>query len=593
MACLCRSDSRVGSPCRVAAPLNATTLQAIDLTTLRAVLAELRPLLLPSRFEKAQQPTPHSLQLGLRSQQGRHWLEISWLAEAPRLLAIDPPPRQGQGSTLAQQLQHGLAGLALVALVQEGWERVVDLQFAPRPGEPISRHLIVELMGRHSNVFLLDGQRRVITLARQVRQQQSRLRPIGSGDAYGPPPPLQADRPRSDESMAHWRRRLALVPVSLQKALQQTYQGVSPALALQLAGDQPGEAARLLALPVTELRESEWAELWSRWQQWLGALEQERFGFARGGATAYRCWGAAAAPGGLNRSLAAYYGPLLAQQEAIRRRHHLEQRLLAARTRQERQRDEQQALLDQVAGSDALQQRADVLLCSASPSREQISEAQALYKRARRLRRSVEAIRPRLELHNRHLERIEASLIFLEQHAEQPGDLLALEQDVEAMLARRGADQQGRRRRSAVPESAATPQPLELLTPGGVRVQVGRNHRQNDWISLRQARRGDIWFHAQECPGSHVILKGSETATGEGDLQAAADLAAHFSRARGNRRVAVVMVPSEQLQRIAGAGPGTVRHRGGEVMWADPGRAPALLNAARSLLPSLTAGSAP
>jgi predicted ribosome quality control (RQC) complex YloA/Tae2 family protein len=209
------------------------------------------------------------------------------------------------------------------------------------------------------------------------------------------------------------------------------------------------------------------------------------------------------------------------------------------------------------------------------------------------LRRSVAAITPRLELHNRTLEQIEGSLTFLEQHAEQPGDLLALEQDIEAMLARGGHEPKDLRRRPAQSEPPATPQPLELLTPGGLRVQVGRNHRQNDWISLRQARRGDLWFHAQECPGSHVVLKSSEAPAAEGDLQAAADLAAHFSRARGNRRVAVVMVPSEQLQRIAGAGPGTVRHRGGDVLWADPGRAATLLNTPLPRLPSLSAGSPP
>ena len=59
-------------------------------------------------------------------------------------------------------------------------------------------------------------------------------------------------------------------------------------------------------------------------------------------------------------------------------------------------------------------------------------------------------------------------------------------------------------------QATATPSPLELTSPGGLRLQVGRNHRQNEWISLRQARRGDLWFHAQECPGSHVVLKGSE-----------------------------------------------------------------------------------
>ncbi|MCT0202586.1 NFACT family protein [Synechococcus sp. CS-603] len=570
--------------------MNATLLQPVDLTTLRAVLAELRPPLLPSRFEKAQQPTPHSLQLGLRSQRGLHWLEISWQAEAPRLLAIDSPPRQGQGSTLAQQLQHGLAGLALVAIEQTGWERVVELQFAARPGEPCSRCLIIELMGRRSNLFLLDGQRRVIALARQVRQQQSRLRPIGSGDLYSPPPALQGDLPSRAEGMERWRRRLSLVPVSLQKALQQTYQGISPALALQLAGDQPEQACQLLAMPVNALEEHQWQELWCQWQRWLTDLEQERFGFASGPShgrvTAYRCWGTEAPAAGVNAALAAYYGPLLARQEAVARRLQLEQRLLAARARQQRQRDQQQALLDQVENTNALQRQADALLCGLSPSRGEISEAQSLYKRARRLRRSVAAITPRLELHDRTLEQIDSSLTFLEQHADQADDLLALEQDIEALLDRGSADQRARQRRPAPPKAQATPQPLELRTPGGLRVQVGRNHRQNDWISLSQARRGDLWFHAQECPGSHVILKSSEAPAGEQDLQAAADLAAHFSRARGNRRVAVVMVPSDQLQRIAGAGPGTVRHRGGEVVWGDPGRG-------APLVPSLGARSAP
>ena len=141
-------------------------LQAMDYTSLRAVLAELRPHAVPSRFEKAQQPDGHSLQLGLRTLERRLWLELSWLAEAPRLLAIAPPPRGGEGSTLAQQLQHGLSGLALVAIQQPPWERCVELGFAPRPGDAIQRSLVLELMGRHSNLFLLDGERRVVAAAR-------------------------------------------------------------------------------------------------------------------------------------------------------------------------------------------------------------------------------------------------------------------------------------------------------------------------------------------------------------------------------------------------------------------------------------------
>jgi predicted ribosome quality control (RQC) complex YloA/Tae2 family protein len=110
-----------------------------------------------------------------------------------------------------------------------------------------------------------------------------------------------------------------------------------------------------------------------------------------------------------------------------------------------------------------------------------------------------------------------------------------------------------------------------------LRLQVGRNHRQNEWISLRQARRGDLWFHAQEIPGSHVVLKASEGPASEADLRAAADLAAHFSRGRGNARVPVVMVPTEDLQRLPGAAAGTVRHRGGELFWGEPPWALSLL----------------
>ncbi|MDP6171746.1 MAG: NFACT family protein, partial [Prochlorococcaceae cyanobacterium ETNP2_MAG_10] len=105
-------------------------LQAMDLSSLRAVLAELRSELLPSRFEKVQQPEPHTLQLGLRTLKGLVWLEFSWRADCPRLVRIPPPSRLGSGSTLAQQLQHGLRQMALIELKQNGFDRVVECGLA-------------------------------------------------------------------------------------------------------------------------------------------------------------------------------------------------------------------------------------------------------------------------------------------------------------------------------------------------------------------------------------------------------------------------------------------------------------------------------
>ena len=552
-------------------------LQAVDVTTLRAVLAEWRSLLLPSRFEKAQQASPQSLQIGLRSLIGSHWLEISWQAEAARLHTIPPPPRQGDGSTLAQQLQHGLRGLALVEIKQQGWERVVELGFARRPGEPVLRWLVVELMGRHSNLLLLDADRQVVALARQVKPQQSRLRPIGTGDPYQPPPPLAGEPPRLEENFGSWQRRLRLVPLPLQQALRDAYQGISPALLRQLLPCGWGE------LTVDSISPDQWQQLWQGWRQWLEAVQMGRFTWQLEPA-GYRCWAGssgdtpAANPSlAINQGIAAYFSEHLGAQLLVQQRQQLQHRLQATVERESRQASEQQALLDAVPEGEALQRRADALLSQLQPSRQCIEEAQKLYKTARKRRRSVAAITPRLELHRQRLASLEASLTYLEQadSLEQVGSLAA---ELEALLAERGQRKPaGGRQSRRVGAIEGVPQPLELHTHSGLPVQIGRNHRQNEWIAFRQARRGDLWFHAQELPGSHVVLKSSERPASDADLQAAADLAAHFSRGRGNRRVPVVMVPTEELQRIPGAAPGTVRHRGGSVLWGEPQRALSLL----------------
>jgi len=589
-------------------------IQAIDATTLRALLVELRSSLLPSRFEKAQQSDPHTLQLALRSLEGCHWIELGWQAEAPRLHAISAPPRQGEGSTLAQQLQHGLRGLALVSIEQQDWERVVELGFARRPGEASQRWLVLELMGRRSNLFLLDERRRVVAAGRQVRPEQSRLRPIGTGDVYSPPPPLAGEPPRREESFDTWRRRLSLVPLPLQRALQDAYQGISPSLTRQLVdGLEDRHGPRLLERPVGDLQAADWQALHRRWQAWLQAVEQHWFRYREGGGSDYCCWdgegtgsreasggggegeavsdqawpgdmGSAAAQTGertpgasspyagpINQALAHYYGTLLTRRDLEQRRASLRQRLAAAASRESREADHQRSLLEAAAGSETLQQQADALFCQGDPSKEVIAQAQKLYHQARRLRRSVAAIEPRLALHRQRLDWLETSLHFLDQ-----SEAIVALRDLEAELEEQLEPRQGQRRRR---REAPTPQPLELPSPGGLRLQVGRNHRQNEWISLRQARRGDLWFHAQEIPGSHVVLKASEGPAGEADLLAAADLAAHFSRGRGNARVPVVMVPTEDLQRLPGAAAGTVRHRGGKVVWGEPPRALSLLGA--------------
>jgi predicted ribosome quality control (RQC) complex YloA/Tae2 family protein len=570
--------------------------QVMDLTSLRAVLADLRARLLPSRFEKAQQPDPQTLQLGFRTLRGMIWLELSWKAEVPRLVEITAPPKQGAGSTLAQQIQHGLRQLALTELDQEGFERVVHFQLAPRPGQPPQRTLVLELMGRHSNVLLLDERQRITAIARQVRSHQSRIRPIGTGDAYSPPPALQGIAPRLDEPEQRWRERLELLPLSLEKAMRSAYQGISPVLAKQLAGEDEDAGRARLATSVHALSEREWQMLFQRWQSWLKALETDGFELLFDGPNSYRVWKPASAvpvledlstpEQPLSLRLGEYYATVLQRQDLNRATQDLQKQLKQLRTREEALMADQRAGLEETGAADDLQQQGDALLCQLSPNRETIDRAQKLYGRARKLRRAVPALKERLQHHQSRLVLLEGSETFLEELTGADWDgleartqsLLDLREELDDLLAPKRL-----RRRRRQGSRRVDPQPLEIRSQAGLLIQVGRNHRQNDWISLRRARPGDLWFHAQECPGSHVVLKASAGFADEEDVTLAADLAAWFSRARGNRRVAVVKAPVEHLQRIAGAALGTVQHKDGEVVWAEPDRARQRLSAGKLL----------
>ena len=570
------------------APMGLPSPQAMDFTALSAVVADLRTRVLPSRFEKAQQPDAQTLQLGCRTLKGMVWLELSWQADCPRLTQIPAPPRQGSGSTLAQQSQHGLRQLALVELQQQPFERVVQFGFAARPGSPVQRWLILEVMGRHSNLLLLDERQRIIALGRQVRDHQSRVRPIGTGDPYVSPPALQGRPPQADEGFERWKQRLSLLPLSLDKALAKTYQGISPALGRQLGQD-------LLKSPVSELTSGQWQALHRRWTRWLTCLDNRSFAVRFDANGGYVVWDPDAVPAPVDASegeplslaLGRFYSARLQARTLERQSHELRQQLLLARRREQDQLDDQTTRLQATHDADALQQQADAILCLPSPDRDQINEAQKLYRKARKLRRAVPLLEERQRHHRQRLELIEGSESFLEDVLasdwDQGGDRLLHLEDLRREAQDLLAPRQRRRRQAAGSCPEHQPHPLALRSPGGLAILVGRNHRQNDWISLRQARPGDLWFHAQECPGSHVVLKASSGMAEEGDLDLAADLAAYFSRARGNRRVAVVMVPVEQLQRIVGAGPGTVRHRGGSVRWAEPGRAEQRLQAGELL----------
>ena len=113
---------------------------------------------------------------------------------------------------------------------------------------------------------------------------------------------------------------------------------------------------------------------------------------------------------------------------------------------------------------------------------------------------------------------------------------------------------------------------MKLLIDIHVRQSLSlfHNHKQNESISIKNAKKGDIWFHVQECPGSHIVIKAAHGKVEDLDIEVAANLAAFFSKAKHNNKVSVLMVPTNKLQKLKGSAPGMVTPKEVKVLWGRP-----------------------
>lgn len=571
-------------------------MQPVDFTTLTALCSELRSQWLPARVEQIYQRDRYTLFLGLRTLDKRGWLLISWHPQAARLCISDPPPRTPDTFTFSQQLRHQIGNLALVALAPiSPWERAIDLQFARRPGESALWHLYLEIMGKYSNVILANQDNQIVTAAHQVSAQQSSVRPIQTGQPYEIPPSLTGPTPTLSEPFGRWQERVSLVPGSLRKTLVKTYRGVSSSLALtltQAADLDPDQSTDTLTMP-------QWQSLFQQWQQWLILLEKENFqaGWLPQGYTVLGT-GAIAPATNVQELVDQYYKNQLNRQEFAQLHHQLKQKVNHLLDKLRVKAQGFQERMEQSAQADRYREQADLLMAHLhqwqpgmtsmtladfatgepvsiplDPERNAVQNAQVLYKRHQKLKRAQDIVRPLLEDVNdeiRYLEQVEESLAELVEYQTQD-ELDTLEEIREELVQQNYLEK---------PEYGAEAKRQEenfqthrYRTPNGFEVLVGRNNRQNDLLTFRIAGDYDLWFHTQEIPGSHVLLRLEAGADLDSkDLEYVADVAAFHSKGRQSEQVPVIYTEPKNVYKPKGAKPGMIIYKHERVIWGKPHR---------------------
>lgn len=566
----------------------------VDFTTLKATCSELNTHWLPSRLEQVYQRDRYTIAVALRTLEKRSWLDISWHPQATRICIGEPPPRLPDTFTFSQQLVHQLGGLALISIQAIApWERVIDLQFARRPGESALYHLYAEIMGKYSNVILTDASNMIITAAHQVSQQQSSVRPIQTGQPYETPPKLTGAVPSLSESPQRWQERVSLVPGEIKRQLLKSYSGLSAALveSMVLAADLAPEK------PTDTLTPEDWQRLYERWQEWLQALEISKFQPAWDkNAYTVMGWGAVTTAKNIQELLNRYYTDQLNQQLFSQLRHQLSQKLINILTKLQTKAQTFIERLQQSDRADEYRQKADLLMANLQnwqpgmkeiilpdfetgqpvaialqPDKNAVLNAQYLYKQHQKLKRARIAVEPLLaevKAEINYLEQVEAAISQIENY-QTAEDLQALEEIREELIGQKYLEDPEYRNRHT--NETASTNFHNYRTPNGFQVLIGRNNRQNDQLTFRVAGDYDLWFHAQEIPGSHVLLRLEPGTVPEAtDLQFVANLAAYYSRARQSDQVPIVYTQPKHVYKPKGAKPGIAIYKQERILWGQP-----------------------
>lgn len=561
-----------------------------DATVLTALEAELKELV-GSRVLKIYQPNRLELVLALRQGAENLRLLVSAHPERARLhLTTRGRPNPAEPPAFCMYLRRHLEGARLASVRRPEGERIVVLVFTGRDelGEPQELELTAELMGKHSNIILVNSKSGMILEAiKHVTAAVNRYREVLPGLPYRDPP-AQAKMPL-----------LGVTELSFYSALQARGGQLVPALVATLAGFSPLVAREVVAraglgdrLDVKHASRSELNRLWQALQElkaeiaggnWRPSVFRAPDGKAVEVApfplVLFTGFAVEAFP-----SMSAALDAFFSEKEEEERVTTFRQNLLTLVKRESERVEKRLALrlttIEEAKEGERYRHWGELLYAHAYhlPARavevevddwEQpgacvhipldphltINENAARYfNRFNKAKKTLAAVQEQAAADRAELAYLDSISLALEE-ARDLNDL----EEVRAELEKEGYLKKTDRPRTAAVAKTPPAEHLTYLSSAGWTIWVGRNNRQNDRLTLRLADPHDLWLHTQNIPGAHVVIRcpGGELPPEE-TIREAAVLAAYHSKARHSSQVPVDYTLCRYVRKPSGAKPGFV-----------------------------------
>jgi len=571
---------------------------AFDGIIVSAMANELSNLLVGGKIEKIYQPETDELVFHIHSKSSNQKLYVSSSGSHARFHMLSKTLENPQTPfAFCMLLRKHLVGGRITDIEQKDSERILEISIATinELGFSVSKVLLFEIMGKHSNIILIDANsRKIIDSIKRVSLDESRARQVLPGKTYEYPPeqgkiPFKSITREEIESLCNCS------PHALSKNLLNGIQGISPAMANRLAGalvpgDLTGESIYTELLSMRERLDKAKSEpdaltpmvymddsglpvdfhVFSI-PELEGSCESLKFDSISECIEFYYV-----SKTGLNRlrqktsdleravrnNLDKLYlkkqrlseDILAAEKSDVYR---LYGELLTANLHMLKSGDTSAKLLNYYDGLEVsipLDKRL-------SPSQN----AQIYFKKYSKAKTAIKEKAIQLHENDSDIEYLESVYAFIE-NASTPDEIEALRNELIGTGYLRMRKNQTKQSKQPKDKSA----PYQYKTSSGFKVMAGKNNKENDALTFKSAARTDIWFHAKDIPGSHVILFADGKTPSETDLFEAASIAAFHSKGKNSENIPVDYTEARYVKKPSGAKPGMVIFTNNKTVYVNP-----------------------